>query len=51
MGDDILVLYRGEIVERGPTRAVIDNPQHPYSQLLVSSVPVPDPDVRWAADG
>jgi peptide/nickel transport system ATP-binding protein len=49
VGDDIHILYRGDIVESGPTRQVIDNPQHSYSQLLVSSVPVPDPDVRWAA--
>jgi ABC-type oligopeptide transport system ATPase subunit len=49
VGDDIHILYRGEIVESGPTRQVIDNPQHSYSKLLVSSVPVPDPDVRWAA--
>jgi ABC-type oligopeptide transport system ATPase subunit len=49
VGDDIHILYRGEIVESGPTRQLIDNPRHAYSQLLVSSVPVPDPDVRWAA--
>ena len=49
VGDDIHILYRGEIVESGPTRQVIDDPQHSYSKLLVSSVPVPDPDVRWAA--
>jgi peptide/nickel transport system ATP-binding protein len=49
VGDEIHILYRGEIVESGPTRQVIDNPQHSYSQLLVSSVPVPDPDIRWAA--
>jgi peptide/nickel transport system ATP-binding protein len=47
IGDDICILYRGEIVERGDTQRVIDDPQHPYSKLLISSIPVPDPDVVW----
>lgn len=47
VGDEICVLYKGSIVERGDTRQVIDAPQHPYSKLLISSIPVPDPDVRW----
>ncbi len=47
VGDEICVLYQGSIVERGDTRQVIDAPQHPYSKLLISSIPVPDPDVRW----
>jgi ABC-type oligopeptide transport system ATPase subunit len=41
------VLREGETVERGPARTVIDTPQHEYTKLLVDSVPVPDPDVRW----
>lgn len=49
VGDQICILYQGSIVERGEARRVIDDPQHPYSQLLVQSVPVPDPDVRWAS--
>ncbi|MER3417532.1 MAG: ABC transporter ATP-binding protein [Chloroflexota bacterium] len=47
VSDEILVLYRGRVVERGPTRAVIDAPTHPYTRLLIDSIPVPDPDVRW----
>ncbi|MBM7789067.1 ABC transporter ATP-binding protein [Tenggerimyces flavus] len=47
IGDDICILYRGEIVERGDTQRVIDDPQHSYSKLLISSIPVPDPDVVW----
>src|SRR5687768_17273911 len=47
VSDEIVVLYRGRIVERGATRTVIDAPRHPYTRLLVNSIPVPDPDVRW----
>ncbi|TDE09924.1 ABC transporter ATP-binding protein [Jiangella asiatica] len=50
IGDDICILYRGEIVERGETRAVIDAPQHEYSKLLIGSIPVPDPEVVWDLD-
>lgn len=47
VSDELFVLHRGRIVERGPTRAVVDAPQHPYTRLLVSAVPEPDPDLRW----
>jgi oligopeptide/dipeptide ABC transporter ATP-binding protein len=43
----MLLLYRGRIVERGKTADVIENPQHPYAKLLISSVPRPDPTNRW----
>lgn len=46
--DDIIILNAGNVVERGPAREVIDNPQHDYTRLLVNSIPVPDPSVRWA---
>jgi len=39
----VLVLYRGHVVESGPAGDICDNPQHPYTRDLVSSVPVPDP--------
>jgi ABC-type oligopeptide transport system ATPase subunit len=47
LADELIVLLDGETVERGPARSVIDDPQHSYTRLLVDSVPVPDPDVRW----
>ena len=38
-----LVLYKGEIVERGDARAVHEHPQHPYTKALLAAAPVPDP--------
>ena len=42
----IAVMYLGRIVEHGPTREVLANPQHPYAQALLSVVPIPDPAAR-----
>jgi peptide/nickel transport system ATP-binding protein len=41
IADDILVMYAGQIVERGPIDEVLGNPLHPYTQLLLSAVPDP----------
>jgi peptide/nickel transport system ATP-binding protein len=40
--DEVLVMYAGEIVERGPAEEVTQTPAHPYTQLLVASAPDPD---------
>jgi peptide/nickel transport system ATP-binding protein len=47
IADDIYVLYRGGVAETGEVTSVIERPRHPYTRLLVSSVPVPDPRHRW----
>ncbi|MCE2594855.1 ATP-binding cassette domain-containing protein [Motilimonas cestriensis] len=39
--EEIAIMYQGQIVEWGNTSSVIDNPQHPYTQLLLSAVPNP----------
>jgi oligopeptide/dipeptide ABC transporter ATP-binding protein len=44
--DRIAVMYLGRIVEYGPTRAVLADPQHPYARALLSVVPIPDPALR-----
>ncbi|ALG30603.1 MULTISPECIES: ABC transporter ATP-binding protein [Glutamicibacter] len=40
--DEILVLYKGRIVERGPSDEVILNPQHDYTRLLAQAAPDPE---------
>ena len=44
--DRIAVMYLGRIVESGPTRQVLEDPQHPYTRALLSVVPVPNPRLR-----
>jgi len=50
IGDKIFILYQGGVAETGNTVKVIDHPKHPYVQLLVSSVPEPDPDIKWEGE-
>ena len=47
IGDNIYVLYQGGIAEHGNTVNVIEDPKHPYVQMLINSGPVPDPKVKW----
>ena len=47
ISDYIMILYRGSVMEVGNVDTIIRNPKHPYTQLLVSSIPWPDPDLAW----
>ena len=46
VADEMLVMYAGQIVERGPTEAVLQEPLHPYTRLLLSAVPDPRAGLR-----
>ena len=47
IGDKMIVLFQGITAETGDTGQIIENPQHPYVQELINSIPVPDPTVKW----
>ena len=43
IASEVMVMYLGRVVEQGPRDAVFENPQHPYTQALLSATPHPDP--------
>jgi oligopeptide/dipeptide ABC transporter ATP-binding protein len=47
ISQNIIVLYRGTVAEAGDVELVVRQPSHPYTQLLVGSIPLPDPDKPW----
>lgn len=47
VSDYIIVLYHGSVMEAGDVEQVIREPKHPYTKLLVNSIPWPDPNQLW----
>lgn len=45
ISDDILVMYLGQMVEKAPSDKLFKHPMHPYTQALLSAIPIPDPKV------
>lgn len=50
VSNDVIVLYRGAVAEAGAAELVVRQPEHPYTRLLVGSIPVADPDVEWQGE-
>ena len=46
VADEVMVMYLGKVVEHGPREAVFGNPQHPYTQALLSATPTVNPALR-----
>ena len=47
LGGEMMIMCRGRVIERGDMDAIIAKPAHPYTQMLIDSVPSPDPENRW----
>jgi oligopeptide/dipeptide ABC transporter ATP-binding protein len=47
ISQNIIVLYGGSVSEAGDVQLVIQQPKHPYTQLLIGSIPSPNPRHRW----
>ena len=45
LSDEIVVMYLGEIMEAGSSERIFMPPYHPYTEALLSAVPIPDPDI------
>jgi peptide/nickel transport system ATP-binding protein len=50
ISEDIIVLYRGAVAEAGDVDLVVRQPEHPYTRLLVGSIPLADPDAPWQGE-
>ena len=50
ISQNVIVLYRGSVAEAGDVEEVVGQPKHPYTQLLIGSIPLPDPDHPWRGE-
>ena len=49
ISDNLMIMYEGSVVEAGTMQEIIQQPNHPYTRLLVDSVPQPDPKTPWGS--
>ena len=50
ISENIVVLYRGSVAEAGDVELVVKRPEHPYTQLLISSIPLASADRTWTSE-
>ncbi len=50
ISENIIVLYRGSVAEAGDVELVVKSPRHPYTQLLIASIPVASVDRTWTTE-
>src|SRR6202022_1699903 len=50
VSQNVIVLYRGLIAEAGDVEKVVGDPKHPYTRLLIGSIPYPDPNRAWKGE-
>jgi peptide/nickel transport system ATP-binding protein len=49
ISDNLMIMYEGSVVEAGTMQEIIQQPNHPYTQLLIDSVPQPNPKTPWGS--
>lgn len=49
ISDNLMIMYEGSVVEAGTMQEIIQKPNHPYTQLLIDSVPQPNPKTPWGS--
>lgn len=50
ISDHVAVMYLGKIIERGTREEIYNNPKHPYTKSLMSSIPLPDPKTKFTKE-
>ena len=50
VSQNVIVLYRGLVAEAGDVEKVVGDPKHPYTRLLIGSIPYPDPNRAWKGE-
>ena len=46
LADHVVVMYLGQVMENGTAEEIFSPPYHPYTEALLSAIPIPDPDIK-----